>query len=428
MDFNLIKNKNFSLLLFSSFISLVGTQMQNFALSLYVLKITGSATLFASVLIAALIPQILFSPITGVLTDWLDRKRIIIYIDFLSCLIVCSFAVFCIIHKSLPLPSIYILAALLALASSLYQPAIGTVIPSIIKKDDLIDANSMNSIIKNICGLIAPLLAGVLFPLWGLLIILLINAISFFLSAISEIFIDIPKANVISDNVNINSFTTDFKKGINFIKKNRLLLYIIILAPILNFVFEPLFSTGVTYICKKLFKISDLQYGFMQMLIMSSLIAAPLITNKYTKKLQLNKLIFINFLICSVIIGIMAIIPSPLFSNLVNSNLAAYISFTIICFLLGIIITSTNIALSSMFQKIVSLSMMGIVGTVMNTCCIAAMPLGLALFGVLYDSISAWLCVLISAIILMVTILIFRKPLLNFDDTLDSSILTSSEL
>jgi MFS family permease len=55
--------------------------MQEFALSLYVLKISNSATLFSSVLIVAIIPQLFFSPIAGVITDWFDRKKIIIYLD-----------------------------------------------------------------------------------------------------------------------------------------------------------------------------------------------------------------------------------------------------------------------------------------------------------------------------------------------------------
>jgi MFS family permease len=82
-----MKNKNLSLLMLSNFVSLTGTQMQEFALSLYVLKRTGSATLFSSVLIVALIPQIIVSPIAGVFADWIDRKKIIIYLDVISSLL-----------------------------------------------------------------------------------------------------------------------------------------------------------------------------------------------------------------------------------------------------------------------------------------------------------------------------------------------------
>jgi len=416
MNFNLMKNKNLSLLMFSNFVSLTGTQMQEFALSLYVLKRTGSATLFSSVLIVALIPQIIVSPIAGVFADWIDRKKIIIYLDVISSLLVFIFALIYMLCGGLSLQAIYILVIMLALASCLYQPAMGTIIPTIIDKENLIDANGISSLIKNIGNLISPLLAGILFGFYGLLAILIINSISFLLSAVSEIFINIPKVNKMSNKINFKTFSNDFLAGIRFIKERQLLLYIIILAPILNFIFAPLFSIGITFICKKLFKISDFQYGFMQMIIMFSMIIAPFITSKYSKKFSLSKLILVDFFTCSILIGIMAITPSPLFLKLFSSNLIPYISITTMCFLVGLIITSANIALNSMFQQIVPLSMMGRVGTVMSTCCVAMMPIGLIFFGILYDSISAWLCILISSIILLSAILIFRKPLMNCDN------------
>jgi len=315
--------------------------------------------------------------------------------------------------------SIYILVILLSLISSLYQPAIGTIIPTVVPKDNLVDANGINSLVQTIGNLIAPLMAGILFGTSGLLVILFINSVSFFFSALSVIFIRITKSNKMPKEINFKAFSNDFKEGIKFIKERPLILYIIILASVLNFVFSPLFSTGITFICKKLFEISDFQYGFMQMILFSSMLISPFITSKLTQKFSLAKLLFLNFFICSILIGIMAIIPSPLFLGLFNSNLIPYISITIICFFITLFITIANIALNSMFQKVVPLPMMGRVGTVMGTCCTCIMPLGLIFFGVLFDTISAWICVLICFFILLSAILIFRKSLLSFDDTHD---------
>lgn len=83
---------NLQFLMMWKFISLVGTQMQSFALSLYVYKKTDSASMFASVIVAALIPQILLSLIAEVFADWIDRKKIIVYLDILSGLVFAGFA------------------------------------------------------------------------------------------------------------------------------------------------------------------------------------------------------------------------------------------------------------------------------------------------------------------------------------------------
>ena len=428
MNFNLMKNKNLSFLMFSKLISLAGTQMQDFALSLYVLKKTGSATLFASVLIVALIPQLLLSPIAGVFADWLDRIKIIIYLDVISSVLVSIFAAVYMVSGGLSMTAIYALVITLTLASSLYQPAIGTIIPTIVDKENLVDANGINSLVMNLGNLVAPLLAGILFGFYGLFAILLINAVSFLLSAIVEVFINIPKINKMPAKISFKAFNEDFKEGIQFVKERQLLLYIIILAPILNFVFSPLFSTGITFISKKLFKISDFQYGLMQMIIVSAMLVAPFVTSKYAKKLSLSKLIFFGFFICSMLIAMMAIIPSPLFLKLFKGNLVPFISLTVMSFLTALIITTANIAISSMFQKIVPVEMLGRVGTVMGTACMAIMPLGLIFFGILFDSMSAWLCVLICSIILFVTILIFRKPLLNYTEAADKGVNPLEEL
>ena len=81
MNFSVLNKKDLSLLMISKFISLIATQMQELALSLYVLKTTGSATLFASVLAVAIIPQLILGPLAGVFADWYDRKKMIVYLD-----------------------------------------------------------------------------------------------------------------------------------------------------------------------------------------------------------------------------------------------------------------------------------------------------------------------------------------------------------
>ena len=94
MKFKLLKEKNFSLLMFGKVTSLIGSYMQSFALSLFVLSTTGSATKFASILAISLIPNLIFSPISGVIVDWFYRKNILIFLDLVSGIAVSIFAIF----------------------------------------------------------------------------------------------------------------------------------------------------------------------------------------------------------------------------------------------------------------------------------------------------------------------------------------------
>lgn len=422
MKVSLLKQKDFSLLMFARLVSLIGTQMQDFALSLYVLKVTGSATKFASVVAIALIPQIILAPFAGVFADWFDRKKIIIILDLISGIVVGLFAFIFFVQGGLSLPLVYALAIILAVLSALYQPAVGTVIPSIIKKDDLMDANGLSSMVISLGSLAAPIVAGVLFGAMGLFLILILNSASFLIGSLSEVFINIPKTNKEPESISLKTFKTDFMEGVNFIKIHKIILTIVTLAAFINFIFAPL-NVGLTYVSKQILRITDFQFGLLESSFVVSMMVAPILASYFAKKYRVGVILFWGILFSSMLLGVLAIIPSPIFLSLFKSNLIPYISIIILCFAIGLISTVVNIALSVMFQQIVPLDMMGRVGTVMGTCCMVCMPLGTALFGILYDKLAAWICLLISSVAAITIMMIFRKALTAKyeDDTTDTN-------
>ncbi len=161
-----------------SFISQIGSMMQTFALSLFVLNKYDSASLFASILIVSVMPRLIIGPFAGVFVDWFDRKKIIVRFDLLSGVVVGMTGVLYYSLGDLPLWSIYGLSITLSLISTLFQPAIQTVIPSIIEDKDLIDANAFNSVIHTTSNLIAPLVGGFLMSFSSIGVILVVNASS----------------------------------------------------------------------------------------------------------------------------------------------------------------------------------------------------------------------------------------------------------
>ena len=68
--------RNFTLLILGQVSSLTGNYTLKFALSMYVLEQTGSASIFAGMLSAALLPTVLLSPFGGILADRANRKQI----------------------------------------------------------------------------------------------------------------------------------------------------------------------------------------------------------------------------------------------------------------------------------------------------------------------------------------------------------------
>jgi MFS family permease len=100
----------------------------------------------------------------------------------------------------------------------------------------------------------------------------------------------------------------------------------------------------------------------------------------------------------------------------------------VVGFGIGLIVTVGNIALNTMFQQEIPLDVMGRVYAVMGAVCTAAIPLGQMLFGFLFDKIDAWICVTLSAAILLTTILSFKKSLCNQENGKVETCLDNEEL
>ncbi|HOJ12330.1 MAG TPA: MFS transporter [Clostridiales bacterium] len=415
MNLKLIKQKDFLLLILGKLVSLLGSNMQQFALSLYVLAITGSAAIFASMLSISVLPRLLLSPIAGVFGDWFDRKKTIVGLDLINSIIIGIFAVIYIINGKISIPMIYILLILLEATEIFFSSAMSAVLPSMVGKEDLLDASSFNSLVMNIGNLAAPLIAALIYGAFGLKAILIFNSISFLLSAISEMFIIIPKKHKRPDKITIESFKTDLMEGISTIKNNNLISTMISLGTIINFCVSPVFSVGLVFIIKEVLKSTDFQFSLFQMVISFSMLMAPLLCGSYIKKIKIGRLCFASFVAISLLILVMAIIPSGFVLNFFSTNIIPYVFILIFSFMIGIAATVANIALGTLFNKIVPLELMGRTSTVFNLAVTVFIPIGQMIFGVLYDIMSPGFIIAISGVILIITIYKYKASLFNYD-------------
>lgn len=422
MNLKLLKQKNFFLLILGSLVSNMGTLMQDFALSLYVLKITGSGAKFASVLTVALIPELLLGPFMGVFADRFDRKKIIISLNFISCITVGIAAIIFKVNGVLSLPCIYALVIILSIISISFSPAMTAILPSIVKKEELLDANSLKAAIYSIGSIAAPLFAGLIFGLYGLFTILIVNAVSFIFAAFSEVFMDIPKNKTSNSSFSAKGFVNDFTDGLKFTAGKRNIIAIMFMAMICNFAMSPLGDISFPYIVKNVFRCSDLQYGIFQAVLLSGMGIAPFICTLFLKNTSFKKVISINTTIVGILIAIVSIIISPLYTNLFNSTFIPYITLTLISLVIIILMTLINIFIGTMFQKEVPTDMMGRVGAVMNTLCMAIMPIGQILFGTSFDSHPAYLVVFPAALILFIASFVYTKLTYVKEDKVDATV------
>lgn len=209
-----MKNKNFIIIVIGQIISLFGNAIQRFSMSLYLLEFTGSTATFANILAISTIPYILFAPIAGMLSDNVNRKKIMVYLDLFCSILIGGYA-FVVFsgndHKLIVAAVMF----MLSICYTLYGPAVTASIPQVVDEEKLTSANGIISQVGSVVNFLGPILAGILYGIVGLKLIVIINAISFFASAVMEMFLDIPDVIKTVDEEEAFNVSSLDKKDLN---------------------------------------------------------------------------------------------------------------------------------------------------------------------------------------------------------------------
>ena len=145
--------KNFILLILGQVTSLFGNYILRLALSMYVLELTGSATIFAGILSIAIIPTILLSPFGGILADRANRRNIMVALDTLTGISVLCTAIF--LSENNAVTTIGILLIILSILGAFETPTVQACIPTMLTGDNITKGNAVVNQVASLSYLIA---------------------------------------------------------------------------------------------------------------------------------------------------------------------------------------------------------------------------------------------------------------------------------
>lgn len=417
MDFSLFRNKNFSILIIGQMVSILGNNIQNLALSLYILSITQSTAQFASVLVVTMIPKIFLGPVAGVFVDRWDRKKLVVCLDLL-CGLVTFLAAFQFYRNGcLGLIEIYTLAGVFSLIGIFLEPALGTIIPSIIEKDKLMQANSLTSFIFSSINLLGPLVSGMLYGFFGLFIILVINAVTFLFSGLCEMMLSLPKIEKCNDEKK-KTIRMDLMEGVCFLKGHKILLNMVFMSLAINFVYTPIMSIGVIHISKNFFKVSDPSLGLLQSGLVLAGLVSPLVISIISNKLSVVRIYLFTIVVIAFDLGMISLATSDLFVKFGIVGYKGFVIMGLFVFINVVMIGVLNMASSTFHQKETPNEMLGRVTTLRSTLTVSIIPLGQILYGFLFEFFAVWQCVLLSSAIMFIVIVTLGRKLFEMDKTI----------
>jgi len=227
----------FSIVWLGQLVSMTGSGMTRFALTIWVWQETGEATALAIVAIFSFAPAIFFSPIAGAIVDRVSRKRVMIASDLAAGL---STVALLILFSTGHLEIWHLWAAgFFASAFESFQfPAYSAAITTMIEKKHYTRANAMLAMVQSASMIIAPALAGALLVLLGINGIMIIDIVTFLFAIGTLLLVVIPDpAETAAGRASRGTLLQESVFGFRYIFSNRSLLGLLLIFFTTNLTF-----------------------------------------------------------------------------------------------------------------------------------------------------------------------------------------------
>lgn len=427
---NVFKNKNYALLFFGVLFSNTAHILFNFAMSLYVLRVSieafgrEDAPLFQAIYLAVGgIILLLLTPFGGSLADKLNKVRIMVVTDFIRGVVILlsGIMLFMIDQANTIILLLFAVTIILSINSAFFTPASGSLLRFILKDHELQQGASYLAGSQNLQNIIGLILGGILYVYLGVEWIFIINGLGYIISGITEIFIRYDHSeHSHNTDTSMKSMLLDIKSGMKYLVSAKSVFTIIIMALMINFFFSPLFSNGLPYFIEYGLKfeenylfdyalkeehwLSIISVSFSVSAIITSLVLA-------TKKPKTNYGYYLKKIIT--IMSITVILSNTLFflyyQNIISVNTLLILG--VISFLgTGFAMVAFNVPLGVLLQTKVEKSQLGKVNSLMNVLSQALIPVASLVAGVVIAKIGIiYLYLYCSIGIIFVTVWFIRN-------------------
>ena len=370
--------RNFTLLILGQLISLFGNFILKLALSMYVLEVTGSAAIFAGILSAATIPTILLSPLGGILADRADRRNIMVALDALTGVTVLGAAL--VLSGSNAIAVISTLLILLSILGAFETPVVQACIPTMLQGDNITKGNAVVNQVASLSYLIAPVLGGVLYAMFGLKPVMYASVVCFFVTALFECFIKLSYQRVQNKGGVLRIVKQDFLSSMQYISKEQTSISkMLLLTAISRFFVMGITIVGLPFLVRTVLGFNAKYYGAAESALAVATILGSIAAGVLAEKLKIHKL---SVLLAS--LG-MFIIPAGIIFLLPVSAIIKYVVMIVSFCGMQAVISIFSIFAVSLIQQRTPNHFIGKVMAYTSTVTLCVQPIGQIVYGFLFD-------------------------------------------
>ncbi|MGV3041632.1 MFS transporter [Staphylococcus rostri] len=383
---SVIKDKRFLVYFLGVSISNFGNALTLFVFPLMVLQITHSPFQLGVVAALGYLPYALLGLPAGALIDRFNKKRVMQYADFARFVAYLSIPIVDYFF-GLNIYYIYIVVIISGIALVFHSISEISIIPKIVQKDQLTEANSYIYATQNIAEFIGPIVGGILYASVGYALLLMIDAVTFLISIMSLCLITINYISKAAD-LCLSDIYSDIKVGIKNILYLPLIKDMLVILVASNLIISPYYIYVVVFV-QDVLAGNSTSLGMVFGVASLGALFGSIVTNYLRLKLPWGKLIFITLII------------DAMFRFILPFSLTIYL-FAIFLAVTYSTQAILNIAIITMRQELTPEVYLGRVNSVFKTAVFAARPVGLFLGGIILESYNSFWSLFFSAILCII--------------------------
>lgn len=385
----------------ASFVGTLGSSIFSFGMGLMILKVTGSAMSFSFSLIVGPLVALLLMPIVGSTVDKYNHKKIILISQAGTILALIAYM----LYTYVTMEHFFLVSTLLIVVLRISDQFTGTAQTAskiqVVTENDLTSLAGYQQTASSMVGLFSSMLGAILYaalPFYLFVILEITTEVITYLITLSLDFSLGKNYHALSqaatavetkaaaqpttqDTAHEETATTDnsFKAGLRFIGQQKFLLIFLVIGASLNF-FTSVINVGLTVLLLNGLKTSTFQLGLFDTFFSLGLMLSGIVIGR----LKPVQHIFQQFIHLSYLIGLSFVLMGSVFL-LPLSGLGKFILLMILSFMMGIIITFINVPTNVWAQKNIPQHYQGRVFAVMGVASTILMPLGIIVYGFLFD-------------------------------------------
>ena len=371
-------------------ISLIGTWMQQIAMSWLVFRLTGSVFLLATVTFMAQIPILVATPYMSVFVDRFDRRKLLMLTQSLSMLQALLMAVLT-LTGLIQVWHIMILSLLIGLINALDNPTRQSFYPSLVPRDKLSNAIALNSAVINGSRLIGPAVGGVLIGLLGEGICFLLNGISYIAVIIALLMMRVmpQREKGVKQKV-----WEDMRDGFQYVVGNIPIRTLLLLMSVISFFGLPLMTFIPAYVKTILHGGSEMLGLLLSCIGVGSFIAALYLAARKSV-LGLGKVVMLSGVLLGIGLSVMSFVSIPWVA-------------AVLCLPIGFSVIAAVASINTLLQTLSREDKRGRVMGYMAMAFTGMAPVGSIILGAFEEFVGLQVIILLSGICCFLASLIFE--------------------